>query len=1311
MRLFEKARPSRNLGFRADLVVFGVVIVLLAGLGSSAAGPTALAASPPELWTKCPTGSGSGQCNIPRGVAADSKNGHVFVGDQNNLRVDEFSALGQFVKTWGWDVVESGPSNSGTGFETCVPEVGDVCKAGVGGSGAGQFSAPLGIAIDSTGSVYVVDFSNLRVEKFNSKGQFVLMFGGEVNKTKVEEGGASEEEKNICPFDPGDECKAGVEGTGDGQFGAWAVGSFIAITATDKVYVGDQERIQRFDTGGHQVESLALPGVTVQGLATDVVGNLYAIYEGKVHKLNPAGASLSPGTFEIPKKTPFEAPNVTAVAVDAAGNVYAFGPVLAESGARDPIVEFEPEGKVIEEFGKGDFSASIGLATNLCAESDVPGNVYVTNASSSAAFLRAYGTEPIGCSRVKTLPASNVNETTATLNGTVNPKGEAVVKCVFEYGTTTAYGQTAECVPTASEIGTGAEPVVVHADIDELQKGSIHHFRLAAKVGSETELGADEEFKTLGPPVVFDEHAADVAYSEATLEALVNPEGLATTYRFQYTTETNFEEHGFVGATSTPLIGVGKDRSEHQAIADLKGLEPGITYRWRILATNSSALTEGEAHSFATYRRPAIDSDFCANRAFRVADSASLADCRAYEMVSPVDKNGGNIVSALPGSADPGGYVQASPDGDSLTYTATSAFADSLNSYFLNQYLARRQEAGWSNQGIHPPVTGQKVDATDPGLLREFSAFSSDLCSAWLVDYQRPAPTADGQVGYRNLYRRNNCATGVTELEALTPMPPPLPAGTEEDYVDRNSVQGISADARHTIFAAGAKLTETAHAGTAAQVYDRFNGENHLVSILPSGNAAPEISQVGSSAGGNLDNAVSTDGSLVYWSSGKIYVRRYPEQGVVTDECSEQSKACTLPVSTSGAFFWGAAADGSKALYSEGNLDAGAADLYEFDLQKAEEEKEPRRHIAAQVKGVAGMSEDLTRIYFVSTAAMPEAGENSEGQEAQPGQPNLYLEQEGAVGFIGTLVAGDVGTAEPGAPVVAYHTVARLPYLRATRVTPDGARIAFQSRASLTGYDNRGEDGRPVVEVFSYEAGGGLLCVSCNPSGARPVSLEMREPYAGPKVGYPTGVPAAAWIPTWEQKLHASNVLSNTGDRIFFNSNDALLPRDSNGAQDIYEWEAGGEGSCDPKGAYYFPQNGGCVYLISSGKSPTESEFWEASPDGRDVFFTTEASLLPQDPGLIDLYDAREGGGFPQPIPKAPCEGEACQNPPAPPALPTPSSMAYSGPENPPGGKRSRCPKGKRKVRRAGKDRCVKKRVRKKSGQQRRTNRNWRAVR
>ena len=1261
--------------------------------------PAPAQAASPQLWQSCETGSGAGQCDIPRGIAADPHNGHVFVADQENRRIDELNPLGQFVKAWGWDVAAAGPGNTGAGFEICVPENGDTCKAGTEGAGAGQFGSPQGVALDSAGNVYVVDHgipSNHRVEKFSPTGQFLLMFGGEVNKTKSEEVGSTEAQRNLCTAASGDVCQKGAEGTGNGQFGHWVFGSFIAsddkgteTPADDIVYVGDENRIQVFDSGGNYLESLPLPGVTVHSLATDAAGNLYAVYGTAVHKLSPVGAPLSPETFEIPKLVSFEVPIPTAVAVNAAGHVYIFGPTTSSicSGCqRDPILEFDPAGNVIDEFGKGEFSGSTGLATNLCGGSEAPGNLYVTNASTANAFVRAYGTNPVGCFKARTLPASNIEETAATLNGSVNPSGALSSECRFAYGTSTEYGATVACAESPAEIGSGTAPVPVHADLSSLEKGTVYHFRLLAKVKGVSEGGPDEAFKTLGPPVISADGTVGSAYTEATLRALVNPEGFPTTYHVDYTTQADFESHSFAGAQHSVELAVGSDRKDHAVLANLTGLTPGSAYRWRIVATNSSGTTTSQDHAVNTYRSFVPQSD-CPNQVFRTAASAPLPDCRAYEMVSPLAKNGADIFSGLAGEGDPGGYVQAAADGNSITYAAAYAsFAGQPTSGTFNQYLAARQAGvGWSNQGIRPPVAGLAV------LNREFMAFSSDLCSAWMYNHQTTPPSPDAPDGYPSLIRRQNCGALAGGLESLVHSAPPLPPGTR--YVGNNSVQGFSADSSHAFFFANAKLNGDAAEGENAQIYDydRTGGPLALVSVLPGGEAAESDAEVGGgrSGGGNLEHAASADGSRVYWTagvfngSGTIYLREHPEQGIVSGECKKATKACTVPVSSGGAHYWTATPDGSKALYSEGE------DLYEFDLARYEGGEEPSRLIAHHVKGVAGASADLSRVYFVSTDALSGVGQNSEGDEAQAGQPNLYLAEGGGFSFIGTLVAGDEGVKEPGASVVPYFITAEAPYERATRVSPDGARIAFESRAPLTGYDNAGEDGRPSVEVFVYEAGGELFCVSCNPSGARPSSTsELRRPYEPPpqSTSGQTHVPAAAWIPTWEHKLHASNVLSDDGGRLFFNASDALLPRDTNGAQDVYEWEAPGVGRCNTEDASYFPQNDGCLYLISSGESSEESEFWEASPDGRDVFFTTSSSLLPQDPGSIDLYDARVDGGFPQPAEQPPCEGESCQSPPSAPNDPTPASAAFRGAGNlTPIATRKSCRKGK--VKRRG--RCV----------------------
>ncbi len=305
-------------------------------------------------------------------------------------------------------------------------------------------------------------------------------------------------------------------------------------------------------------------------------------------------------------------------------------------------------------------------------------------------------------------------------------------------------------------------------------------------------------------------------------------------------------------------------------------------------------------------------------------------------------------------------------------------------------------------------------------------------------------------------------------------------------------------------------------------------------------------------------------------------------------------------------------------------------------------------------------------------------GENSEGGKAQAGERNIYLYEAGA-GIVFVARASSLDSLAD-----------REPSSRRSRVSPDGLHLAFASSAPLTSYDNKdASSGKPAAEVYLYDADGSggpgeLRCISCNPSGARPHGRNLGDSVS-PRW-------TAATIPGWNEQLRPTRLLSADGNRLFFESYDDLLPRDSNGRTDVYGWErASDEEACAKAGADLYVQSaGGCLSLISSGQSLGDSELIDVGASGRDVFFTTAASLLPQDPGLVDVYDARIGGGYPPPPkPPAVCEGDACQGPVSAPSDPTPASAAFEGAGNLKQSGSPRCPKGKRKARRDGKTRCV----------------------
>jgi tripartite motif-containing protein 71 len=125
--------------------------------------------------TDCKTGvlgSEAGQLDEPSGTAEDAA-GHVFVGEQSDARVDEFTASGAFVRGWGYNVNPSGGSGD---LEVCTGSTG--CQAGVSGSGPGQLNDPTGVRVDKAGHLWVADTDNNRINVYTTSGSFRSSFGG-----------------------------------------------------------------------------------------------------------------------------------------------------------------------------------------------------------------------------------------------------------------------------------------------------------------------------------------------------------------------------------------------------------------------------------------------------------------------------------------------------------------------------------------------------------------------------------------------------------------------------------------------------------------------------------------------------------------------------------------------------------------------------------------------------------------------------------------------------------------------------------------------------------------------------------------------------------------------------------------------------------------------------------------------------------------------------------------------------------------------------------------------------------------------------
>jgi hypothetical protein len=1238
-------------------------------------------------------GSGAGQVGNPRGVAVDESNGLLYVADSGNNRIDVFDAdTGAFIRAFGWGVMD-GTTNA---LQVCTT----TCFKGLAGSGAGQFQDLQGIAVDNdAGSaafhdVYVFENGNRRVQRFTSLGAFVWMAGGSVNKTT---------NANLCTAASGDSCGIGIAGDSEGQFNEVAAGG-VTVGPGGIVYVGDQvsgsppkSRIQKIEPsgayGGQQVLTVPGDAGNQTGIAVDSGGNVYfgtGGATGAVRKYSPAGVEL----FSVDPSF-----NANAVVVGPAGELYVAdgSGESPDSGVVSKIFIYSSTGTPLRTIYGSFVRVLFGMALYSTANGDIFTAELLTGQTSSGVRHSLF--PPAG---PVVYPfanmASPVGSTKATLNAKINPEGKATTY-QFEYITDELFKAAGESFGAGTlktpPTSLGHSDLIQHpaaANLAGLTPETLYHFRAAAtNSDGGPNRGPVASFETLDPLELGETWATEVGTDSATLHSEANPLGTAAEGYFEYVDEASFEVSGFAEAGKAPDADAGAaplDFGAGEALVarstSLQSLTPGTTYRYRLVATDHCKADpeivcsfEGLALSFATFSPSEAGETRCpANEAFRTGPAAFLPDCRAYEMVSPLDKNGADVDVLANFSGFPAGLDQAATDGQSIAYSTYKAFGPIAAAPYTNQYIARRDpEEGWLSEAISPKREGPSLMTLFSAHLdRQYKAFSDDLCEGWLVQDANPVLAPGGVAGFPGLYRRDNCGAAQGSYEALTTVEPPnvLPERFQPE------LQGTSTDGSVAIFSATDNLTEDAPLQPSAcvqklntsnpcepRLYEAREGTLRLVCILPNGLPAtggcgagtPDSATVERS--GSLSQAISSDGSRIFWSRsssgpGPLYVRVDGTE--------------TIEISAVPAQFWAAAANGSKAIYTSGGK------LFSFDV-----ETETPTLIAEDVSGVAGASEDTSRIYFTSGKVLAPG--------ATAGQPNLYFFEAGeGFQFVATLPSADIS----GPSTIS--AISRAPSQRLSRVTPDGEQIAFMSRGSLTGYDNTDAVSEQAdAEVFLYDstANGGagkLSCVSCNPSGARPAGRRLTQKL------FET-VWAAARIPTFQSQLNGQRVLPDDGRRLYFNSYEGLVSHDTNGQEDVYQWEAPGSGDCTQESPGFLESSGGCLSLISSGESPKGSELVDIGTDGGDVFFRTSAGLVPRDSGLIDIYDAKVGGGFPPPEePPAPCEGEACAPPAAAPNDPTPASAGFRGAGNPaPEGKRPRksCPKGKRKVRKAGKSRCV----------------------
>lgn len=698
-------------------------------------------------------------------------------------------------------------------------------------------------------------------------------------------------------------------------------------------------------------------------------------------------------------------------------------------------------------------------------------------------------------------------------------------------------------------------------------------------------------------PTVTNESVSAVTSASATFSAEINPGEAETTYRLEYGTTNAY-------GTSAPIPDgyVGAGSQSTPVTLKTQDLQADTIYHFRFVASNAVGTEYGVDKTFHTQT---------------VGQEFTLPDGRSYEIVSPLQKDGAQVAT--------GGIIQAAEDGSAIAYlTSAPVVADPESNSTASQMLARRGTDGWSSTDVATP--GEYRVRVGTGLSDRL--FSNDL--DWTVveplALTKPLSAEVSPLLKFGLYLRD------TSTKTFQPLITSVPSGATEAEAEHTPFAGASPDFSHIVFLSHLALVPPAlNAGEVnSNLYEWAGGNLSLVNILPDGTPTLGSAALGDRTGNNVQRAVSGDGNRVIWTSitenSALYMRDMAAKKTVQlDEAQGGTES-------GGGFYQTASSDASKVFFLDrrqltsdanvgppcgSNCNRSGRDLFLYEAHTAtltDLTPDVTDEYGAQVQVVYGASEDGSAVYFVARGALAEG--------AVSGANNLYFARRNGsaweVKLIATLSEEDsAGFGE--APTEGGNFV-RL----SGRVSPNGRFMAFMSNAKLTGYDNQDAvSGTADQEVYIYDSESArLACASCNPTGARPRG--ERATSQSKLTMDPNGIWEGRWVaglvPGWSQVDSSSapyqpRYLSDSG-RLFFDSSDSLVSQDSNGREDVYQYEPDGVGSCR--------MEGGCVSLISSGTDASDSILLDASVSGEDVFIMTREQLLREDfDASYDVYDAR----------------------------------------------------------------------------------------
>jgi hypothetical protein len=978
---------------------------------------------------------------------------------------------------------------------------------GAGTNEIGGFKELIGVAVDANGDIYASEYgfnTNKGVQVYASSGELLTSIPHETGaNVAVDSHGVvyvNDLESRVEKFTPSVfPVTSSTTYTGSGVVDNNAAFGVAVDPVTNDLYVDEHSRVAQYDQGGVRVGSFGAAGAGAltasDGLAVNAAsGRLYVSDTGGERQVGIFGPpAFEPGvtTGSAADKRP------TSVTLNGVVNPESealtgchFEYVSAEVFNRERAVEVEAR-------------QLAGEAGQRAAEA---------GGRAAAAKARAEQFQTEGKkerAKEEEAEAGKEEATVKTEEATVKAE-EARAR---EQKEGWANVEVAQCAQTPAQIGSGITPVAVSDEITGLAPGGEYHFRLAAANKVALVRGAGATFTTATPLKIDAAEASNPTATAVDLAAKINPENGDTTYRFEYGTSTSY------GASiPVPDANIGEGSTDVAVTQHVEGLSPDVTYHWRVVASSVAGAITGADHTFVFPQT-----------------GGGLPDHRAYEMVTPPDKN-----AALLDDQFRGAPPVIAEDGSRVILGSVQCFGDAQSCPAVRRvvgspYEFSRTAASWSATALAPPATEFATNS--------WWFFSADAGTALFT-----APSAPH--GEDDWYARQEDGS----LLDIGPYSPPANAQNREALQESTTGAAATADLSHIVWPSNpvwpGSVGELGKGGASLFEYTPASStEPVLLGVSGEGDANKDlIGRCKTELAGRQENAMSADGRTVYFNvkpcpagtnanagtpvtveelyarvdSGEPAGHQPAGHTVAISEPLAPETLASTPADAAckqaecqqdiadesnwrSAQFWGASGDGSKAFFTSAQrlTDTATEDPNPADAQNTEEcektiagasgcnlyEYEGASEASGghlvdvsvgdtsghgpRVQGVMAVSSDGSDVYFVAKGVLSSAA-NEQGQSAQEEQDNLYVYERDAAHPAGRVAFITILPASDSSPAETQES-GRTDWDNQEaqpNVTPDGRFLVFTSRGALTPDATRSDGAR---QVFRYDAEAGQL--------------------------------------------------------------------------------------------------------------------------------------------------------------------------------------------------------------------------------------------